>query len=361
MKRLFAAVVLCLSLPVSTLAAEPLSRRDGFLLIWASINRPAEPAPTVFSDVPIEARGSLEIDYAAERGIIGDEGAFRPNEALTLETALVWLFRTRNVTDDPADVRPETMQDVLARYPIAHYDADTASHQLNEEDLTRLMNLLDEQLKTEEHEVSLYAEKFHGKGTAFGEAFDMHAMTAAHRSFPANTLVRVTNVRNGKSVIVRINDRGPFVHGRDMDLSLAAFTAIEDRSKGKFMATFERLGDFRLIEETVTETTPIVQASAVVPCDPEPVMQRRIGGGVALARGIPSVLPLGDTLAIRAVKTFVVRSVRYPDGTGNRVQDFVFSGESFSFKPSIEGKYVFTLGSPFSAPRTLTMNVRACG
>lgn len=367
MKRLIAVIALCAMFPVSSFASEPVSRRDAFLAIWASIKRPAEPAKTAFEDIPVEAYGSLEIDYAKSRGIIGDEGYFRPDEQLTLEAALVWLFRTRNVTDDPADVNPQTMTDVLARYPIAHYTAETAAQPLMNEDLDRLISLLDTQLKTEDHEVSLYAEKFHGKGTAFGEKFDMYAMTAAHRSYPSNTLVRVTNVSNGKSVIVRINDRGPFVHGRDMDLSLAAFTAIEDRSKGKFRATFERLGDFRLVEEKQSEPmTPVVQAVAPVitpvaaPCNLNPEMQRRVSGGVAFKKGLPSSFQLGQTLTLQAPRHFVVRGVRYPNGTEGRMQDFVLKGETFTFKPSTAGAYTFVIGGISSRSIEMTMDVVFC-
>ena len=69
---------------------------------------------------------------------------------------------------------------------------------------------------------SYYAGKFHGRRTANGETFDMHAMTAAHKTLPFNTRVRVTNLDNGRSVVVRINDRGPFVKGRIIDLSYGA-------------------------------------------------------------------------------------------------------------------------------------------
>ena len=69
---------------------------------------------------------------------------------------------------------------------------------------------------------SYYAAKFHGRRTASGEAFDMHAMTAAHRTLPFGSKVRVTNPANGKSVVVRINDRGPFTKGRAIDVSRAA-------------------------------------------------------------------------------------------------------------------------------------------
>jgi rare lipoprotein A len=69
---------------------------------------------------------------------------------------------------------------------------------------------------------SWYGPKFHGRRTANGEKFNQHALTAAHRSFPFGTKVKVTNVRNGRSVIVRINDRGPFSGGRIIDLSRGA-------------------------------------------------------------------------------------------------------------------------------------------
>jgi rare lipoprotein A len=69
---------------------------------------------------------------------------------------------------------------------------------------------------------SWYGKAHDGKKTASGEAFDMHALTAAHRSLPLGTRVRVTNVANGRAVDVRINDRGPAIPGRVIDLSYAA-------------------------------------------------------------------------------------------------------------------------------------------
>ncbi len=74
---------------------------------------------------------------------------------------------------------------------------------------------------------SYYAHDFHGKKTANGEIFDMHQYTAAHRSFPFNTKVRVTNLDNGKSCLIRINDRGPFKLERIMDLSYGAAEALD--------------------------------------------------------------------------------------------------------------------------------------
>ena len=69
---------------------------------------------------------------------------------------------------------------------------------------------------------SYYAEKFHGKRTSNGEIFNMNDLTCAHKSLPFNTILKVTNLSNGKSVQVRVNDRGPFVAGREIDLSKAA-------------------------------------------------------------------------------------------------------------------------------------------
>ena len=69
---------------------------------------------------------------------------------------------------------------------------------------------------------SFYGEKFHQKLTANGEIFDKNGVTAAHKEFPFNTVARVTNENNGKSLILRINDRGPYVDGRILDCSFGA-------------------------------------------------------------------------------------------------------------------------------------------
>jgi len=74
---------------------------------------------------------------------------------------------------------------------------------------------------------SYYADAFHGKTTANGEIFDMNKLTAAHRTFPFGTLLQVRNLKNNKTVIVRINDRGPFIENRIIDLSKAAAEALD--------------------------------------------------------------------------------------------------------------------------------------
>src|SRR5574344_566474 len=69
---------------------------------------------------------------------------------------------------------------------------------------------------------SYYAKDFHRKKTSNGEYFNMNSFTCAHKSLPFNTIIKVTNISNGKSVNVRVNDRGPFVLNREIDLSKAA-------------------------------------------------------------------------------------------------------------------------------------------
>lgn len=79
---------------------------------------------------------------------------------------------------------------------------------------------------------SWYGPDFHSKKTSNGEIYNMYALTAAHKTLPMNTVVRVDNLENGKSVIVRINDRGPFVKGRIIDLSNKSAHAIDMVRKG---------------------------------------------------------------------------------------------------------------------------------
>jgi rare lipoprotein A len=79
---------------------------------------------------------------------------------------------------------------------------------------------------------SWYGPGHHGKPTASGARFDMNAMTAAHRSLPLGTMLRVENLANGRSIVVRINDRGPFVGRRIIDLSMAAARRIDLKDRG---------------------------------------------------------------------------------------------------------------------------------
>ena len=81
-------------------------------------------------------------------------------------------------------------------------------------------------------QASYYADKFQNRKTASGEPYKAGTKTAAHRTLPFGSKVKVTNVSNGKSVVVRINDRGPFVRGRIIDLSRSAFASVGNTRDG---------------------------------------------------------------------------------------------------------------------------------
>lgn len=88
---------------------------------------------------------------------------------------------------------------------------------------------------------SYYGPKYHGRKTASGEVFDMYQYTAAHQQLPFGTKLRVTNLQNGKSVMVRINDRGPFVGNRILDLSYGAAKQIDMLSSGVVEVKLEKI------------------------------------------------------------------------------------------------------------------------
>ena len=95
---------------------------------------------------------------------------------------------------------------------------------------------------TEEGNASWYGVPFHGRHASNGEIYDMYKLTAAHRTLPFETMVRVTNLNNGKSTVVRITDRGPFVDNRIIDLSLAAAREVESVGPGIVPVRVEILG-----------------------------------------------------------------------------------------------------------------------
>ena len=95
-----------------------------------------------------------------------------------------------------------------------------------------LLPLCAAEVLTAETYASYYGEAFNGKPTSSGELFDMNAYTAAHKTFPFGTFLEVTNLENGKKVVVRVNDRGPFVANRELDLSKAAAESLGMINRG---------------------------------------------------------------------------------------------------------------------------------
>lgn len=112
---------------------------------------------------------------------------------------------------------------------------------------------------------SWYGPGFHGKRTANGEIFDQHELTAAHPSLPLGSRAVVTNLRNGRAVEVRINDRGPFVGGRCIDLSYAAARTIDMIGPGTAPVRVEVLGTVARATSPIPARRPVATPEPVVP------------------------------------------------------------------------------------------------
>lgn len=114
-------------------------------------------------------------------------------------------------------------------------------------------------LGAQEGVASYYGKRFHGRKTASGDRFNMHRMTAAHRKWRFGTRVRVTNKSNGRSVVVKVNDRGPYVRGRSIDLSLAAARKLGMVGAGVARVRLERI-EHRTVETLMPRSSqPQVQ------------------------------------------------------------------------------------------------------
>jgi rare lipoprotein A len=115
---------------------------------------------------------------------------------------------------------------------------------------------------------SWYGQDFHGLATSSGETYDMHAMTAAHTTLPLPTWVEVTNLVNGKKVVVKVNDRGPFVDNRLIDLSFAAATALD------MVGTGTTRVEVRAVVPPVDayRAAPVLAAAATAPAQVQPAV-----------------------------------------------------------------------------------------
>jgi rare lipoprotein A len=131
---------------------------------------------------------------------------------------------------------------------------------------------------------SWYGRKFHGQKTSTGETYDMYAMTAAHPTLPLPSYARVTSVATGKSVLVRVNDRGPFLHDRVIDLSFAAAQRIGIAQKGSGEVDVESVIPAADLP-AVTATPPLPPVAASEPKTPPPIPIASAGAGYSVQLG----------------------------------------------------------------------------
>ena len=176
-----------------------------------------QPAQTVNTTPPL--RRPKTSPYAAaredlsKRGDYVAGGLFRPGEADTVPD---------HIPDVDAIPEPEVRAEPRARTGNKDYSV-----------LGKRYRVLDSAADyVEQGGASYYGNKFHGRRTSSGEVYDMYAFTAAHKTLPLPSYARVTNLDNGKSVVVKVNDRGPFHPGRVIDLSYAAAVKLGYREKG---------------------------------------------------------------------------------------------------------------------------------
>jgi rare lipoprotein A len=162
---------------------------------------------------------------------------------------------------------------------------------------------------------SWYGRRYHGKATSSGEIYDMYAMTAAHPTLPIPSYARVTNVKTGRTAIVRVNDRGPFLHDRVIDLSYAAA---------------HRLG-------TLAGGSGLVEVELVIPREAPPVSSASVVSAADLPRPVATE---------RATQPAVLKEVNGPRGV------FLQLG-AFSAKDNAEGFLARVKGQTGDAPGAL--------
>ena len=169
---------------------------------------------------------SIGIASALSLGVIACESA--PKEKKKTSS----VFDNLGVKPSPyaGDVKPNPHRKIGKPYKVAgiwYYPEENSNYR-------------------QEGVASWYGPKFHGRKTANGEIFDMERLSAAHPTLPLPSIVKVTNLENGKSVQLRVNDRGPFAHDRLIDLSKAAASQLDFRSKGLAKVRVEFVRDASL-------------------------------------------------------------------------------------------------------------------
>jgi rare lipoprotein A len=176
------------------------------------------------------------------------------------------------------DGPPESVPDNLAQLPDA-VPRDEAFHKFANRPYTvfgqTYVPVVNKEPTKQRGLASWYGKKFHGQKTSSGEVYDMFAMTAAHKTFPIPSYARVTNVKNGLAVVVRINDRGPFHPGRVIDLSYAAAAKIGIVAAGSAMVEVERV--FEATDKTAAVTVSL-EAQAAPLAIATPVVAQEAAG-----------------------------------------------------------------------------------
>lgn len=272
-----------LPLALAACATTPGARPPGPLVhVPTPPPAPAHPPRKVSPYAPAQEDPSKRGDYVAG-------GLFRPGEPDTVPA---------DIPDVDAIPEPEVRPEPRAATGNRDYVV-----------LGKRYQVLDsEHGYVEEGLASYYGSKFHRRRTSSGEVYDMYAFTAAHRSLPLPSFARVTNLDNGKSVVVRVNDRGPFHSDRIIDLSYAAAVKLGYRARGTARVRVEAL---------VPEDAPAPPEAAPSGLD------RWIAQASPAAATGPSAAPAGDPPPPANAATAAARfEARAPDGQARSADAF---------------------------------------
>ena len=161
---------------------------------------------------------------------------------------------------------------------------------------------------------SWYGKKFHGQRTSSGELYDMYGMTAAHPTLPIPSYARITNLSNNKSVVVRVNDRGPFLHERIIDLSYTAAHKLGIVGSGSSEVEVESL-----VPDTTIPAPIIAEPVKVEPLPPEPVQKAVPEAAGTLAADGNVFLQLGAFKSQQGAEGFLARMRAEFEGSGKQI------------------------------------------
>lgn len=232
-------------------AKEKINRAEALKMIMEASGKYAEENSTdsSFNDVSENSWFSKYVSVAEKNGIIdGDsEGNFRPWDNVNLAEALKIIINSfEEVAIDPTDEGP--FSDVPLDAWFSGYFLYAKEHKILDVNIENnvfpsaeisrgyLAEIIYKLRKSWDQyyfgKATFYGAAVQGHGTASGKTFDMYAMTAAHKTLPFGTIVEVANIANGKTVQVEITDRGPYGHGRELDLTSSAFEQIASLGTG---------------------------------------------------------------------------------------------------------------------------------
>ncbi|MBN1258426.1 septal ring lytic transglycosylase RlpA family protein, partial [Candidatus Peregrinibacteria bacterium] len=332
------------------------------ILLGTRIPVPEIKEQEVFPDVAYDAwYGKYAAKAKRMEVVSGDAstGMFRPGDTVNLAETLKILIKARGENPGTPDGNPYA--DVPKDAWFAPYFAFAAEMSLLDEDenddvspalpVTRGMlaeliyRLLTRPEGYQTGQASYYAGRFHGETTAAGEIYDASQFTAAHRTHPFGTWLKVTNAENGKSVKVRVNDRGPYVEGRIIDLSKAAFESIASLSRGVINVTLETTDP---PESTETpDSGSSLSADLLDATDPGSCAEKNFlryypktsFENITLSRELPNAVAVGEVLSL---------SGTVPAGTAS-VNAFLVdeSKKQVSFPAAVEnGKFSVSIHFP---------------